>query len=127
MSADRHNSFKLKTELLPPEWELELSRVLHQGSIKYSSHNWLKGMPYSNCVGALKRHLLKYLLGEKYDKETGCHHLAHVAWNALVIFSYDLRGIGENDLRPLNPTWPESSAHQVDNIPEFKPIGVKHV
>lgn len=124
MSADRKNNAKLKTHLFPAEWELELTRIFHQGSIKYSENNWLKGMPYSYCLGSARRHILKYLLGQKYDKETGCHHLAHAAWNLLAIYSYELRGVGMADLTPHNPT-EHDNAEAVDFIPEFK--GGSHV
>jgi hypothetical protein len=30
--------------------------------------------------------------------------MAHVAWNALALMSYDIRGVGENDLN-VNPEW----------------------
>ena len=36
--------------------------------------------------------------GERDDPETKCHHLAHVAWNALALMVYEMRGLGEDDL-----------------------------
>lgn len=94
----RHDSGKLRLDLLPPEWELELARITTEGSKKYAPRNWEKGMPWSKMVGCARRHFLKYLLGEKYDKETGCHHLGLAAWNLLALMVYDMRKLGENDL-----------------------------
>jgi hypothetical protein len=41
--------------------------VLTKGAIKYASHNWRKGMPWSRCIGSLMRHLTEYLNGVDYD------------------------------------------------------------
>jgi len=105
----RFNAGKLRAELIPPEWEWALADVLTQGAKKYDMRNWEKGMAWSAMVGCMKRHINKFLAGERYDGAefdlekgtTGCHHLAMVAWNALALMSYDLRKIGENDLPPL--------------------------
>lgn len=105
----RFNAGKNKLELIPPEWLWALGDVTTQGSKKYAERNWERGMDWSNMVGCMERHLLKFLAGERYDgtefnKEkgtTGCHHLAMVAWNALALMSYDLRGVGQNNLPEL--------------------------
>ena len=105
----RYNAGKTLMELIPPEWEWALADVTTQGSKKYEKRNWERGMDWSIMVGCMKRHLTKFLVGERYDGEefdveagtTGCHHLAMVAWNALALMSYDLRDIGNNDLPEL--------------------------
>ena len=102
----RLNKGKTKIELTPPEWEWALADVSTQGSKKYAERNWELGMKWSTMIGAMKRHVLKFQAGERYDGEkfsleegtTGCHHLAMVAWNALALMSYDLRIIGQNDM-----------------------------
>lgn len=94
----RFDSGKLRLDLLPPEWELELARITTEGSKKYAPRNWERGMPWTKMIGCFRRHFLKFMMGEKYDKETGCHHLALAAWNLLALMSYDMRGVGENDL-----------------------------
>ena len=95
----RYNSNKNKLELIPPEWEWALGMVTTKGSEKYAPRNWEKGMDHSIMIGCMKRHIAKYLAGQKYDMgETGCHHLAMVAWNALALMSYDLRNLGNNDI-----------------------------
>jgi hypothetical protein len=106
----RFNAGKNRMELVPPEWEWALADVTTQGSNKYDARNWEKGMDWSNMIGCMKRHIAKFLAGERYDGEefdleagtTGCHHLAMVAWNALALMSYDLREIGTNDLPKLS-------------------------
>lgn len=94
----RFNTGKNMVELTPPEWLWGLAMVTTRGSIKYAVRNWERGMKWSYLVGCAFRHLLKFICGERYDPETGCHHLAMVAWNVLALMTYDIRNIGENDL-----------------------------
>ena len=94
----RYSAGKNRMDLMPPEWEWELCRVLTKGAAKYAERNWEKGMEWSAVIGPLKRHLNKFLRGEQLDDEIKCHHLALVAWNALALMSYDLRGLGKDDL-----------------------------
>jgi hypothetical protein len=102
----RYNKGKNRMDLTPPEWEWALADVTTQGSKKYDERNWEQGMKWSTMIGCMKRHLNKFLAGQRYDGDkfdkekgtTGCHELAMVAWNALALMSYDLRDIGTNDL-----------------------------
>lgn len=94
----RFNSGKNQLELIPAEWIWALGSVLTAGAKKYAPRNWEKGMKKSILVGCIMRHLMKRICGEIYDSETECTHMAHVAWNALALMSYDIRGIGEDDL-----------------------------
>jgi hypothetical protein len=63
-------------------------------------------MKHSKCLGCAMRHIMKFLLGERYDTKpdaqgrpgTGCHHLALAAWNLLAWMFYDIRSLGEFDL-----------------------------
>jgi hypothetical protein len=89
---------KCKIDLVPPEWVWALAMVLTRGAIKYAVRNWERGMKWSEVVGPMFRHAFKFICGERYDSETGCHHMAMVAWNALVLMTYDIREVGENDL-----------------------------
>jgi hypothetical protein len=102
----RYDTGKNRLELIPPEWEWALGQVLTAGANKYAARNWERGMDWSHVAGPLRRHLNKFLRGHRYDDQpdaegrpgTGCHHLALVAWNALALMSYDLRGVGVDDL-----------------------------
>lgn len=104
--GQRLNAGKNRIELLPPEWIWALADVMTQGSKKYDARNWEKGMDWSSMIGCMHRHIAKFQAGQRYDgprfdKEagtTGCHEMAMVAWNALALMVYDLRGIGNNDL-----------------------------
>jgi hypothetical protein len=101
----RYDTGKVRMDLMPPEWDLELGKILTAGANKYEPRNWEKGMDYSKVLGPLMRHLNKWRRGEELDitddsgqPGTGCHHLALVAWNALALMSFEMRGIGTDDL-----------------------------
>lgn len=95
--GDRYNNGKLRWRNFP----LFLMKPLVEvGSVsekrpgnpkgKYETYNFLKGLSVSDCIDSLKRHLesVEDPNQSDYDKESQCHHLAHVAWNALVALYY---------------------------------------
>lgn len=97
----RYNSGKIKFNLIPREWKEALAHLLTVGSWKYNDRNWEKGLEWDATLACLERHLNKWLGGEWYDPETGSHHLVQVAWNALVLFTMQVRGVGlDNVPRP---------------------------
>ena len=103
----RYDKDKSRMDLIPPEWDLALSEVLSAGAKKYPDHNWALGMKWSRILGSLRRHITAFLCGEIYDPETGCHHMAHIAWNALALMSYQLRKTGTDDLHYSGRTYKE--------------------
>lgn len=96
----RFDTGKLRYDLLPPDSLEELVKVYTKGAVKYAPRNWEKGMAWSRVFGSLMRHCWKFWRGETHDEETGCHHMAMAAWNALALCSYDMRKVGEDD-RPI--------------------------
>src|SRR5574337_1216255 len=94
----RFNTGKVDFSLTPPEWEEALAMVLTRGAAKYARHNWMRGMAWSTMIGCARRHLRSFVAGEKYDPESGCHHLAAAAWNLLALMTYDIRGLGNDDM-----------------------------
>lgn len=100
--AMRFNSNKFGISLLPLDGIIELVRVYTVGAFKYKPNNWLKGMPWEECAASLDRHWFKWRCGHNVDPDTGCHHLAHVMWNALTLLVYQLRGIGKDDRTKIN-------------------------
>lgn len=82
----RHNEGKLRWRNFPMFLMAPLIEVGAAGERKYDTYNFLKGLPVSDSLDSLKRHLMK-VEDPSYpdlDEETKCHELAHVAWNALV-------------------------------------------
>lgn len=66
----------------------ELAKVFTIGASKYEPRNWEKGMSWESVLASLERHKEAFKSGEDTDPETGCLHMAHVAWNALALASY---------------------------------------
>jgi hypothetical protein len=93
----RYNSGKRRWDLLPPDSLAVVADVLTIGSRKYAERNWELGMPFKDAMGSLERHYMAWKAGEDLDPESGLHHLAHVACNALFLLTWVLRGKGTDD------------------------------
>ena len=76
---------------------LDGTRVVQKGR-----DNWKSGTNWSEFLGSAKRHMLKWELGESYDKESTINHLGHAIWNLITLYYYQLHELG------------------VDNRPEWK-------
>lgn len=94
----RFNTNKTRFDLIPASWPRVLAQILTKGATKYAPRNWEKGLSWSETLGSLHRHLDKWVSGETHDEETKCHHMGHVAWNALALMTMQLRGIGKDDI-----------------------------
>lgn len=101
----RYDQGKARPDLLPWSALAAVSKVLTFGAKKYEDHNWAKGMPWSKVVSPMLRHFIKWVLGERYDKESGQPHLAHIATNALYLLTYELHSLGTDDrlILPMKP------------------------
>jgi len=98
--AARFTGNKLRYDLLPPTAISEIVAIYTYGAQKYDPNNWWKGMPWSDVIAPLERHIAKWKRGEIFDEESGLHHLAHVAWNAIALYEYQRCGLGTDDRRP---------------------------
>ncbi len=73
-------------ELIPPAGMEAVARAYHDGSIKYDSYNWEKGMPVWSLLNHGLRHIYLWLDGDRTED-----HLGHSMWNVLAaIHSYIL-------------------------------------
>lgn len=89
---------KLQWDLLPLEIIEEIVKVYHQGAKKYGANTWQNlNDGYDRYKGAMFRHLVLYEKGEEFDQETGCRHLAQVAWNAIAMLHCSLNSKKNND------------------------------
>lgn len=77
---------KLRWELLPLEDVEDIVRVYTAGAKKYGPDQW-QNLPdgIKRYKAALLRHLVEFDKGNEIDEETGCRHLAQVAWNAIAM------------------------------------------
>lgn len=88
--------------LIPPEPLGELARVFQIGADKYTPRGWEDGMPWSDVVDRIFRHLGRWVRGEKFDLEDGQHNLASVAWAALVLMEFEKTHPEQDD---VHATW----------------------
>lgn len=87
----RKDAGKLRYDLIPPEWIEGLVSVLQMGAEKYEDNGWRKRiMEDRRVLASGMRHREAYRKGQKYDEESGLHHLLHSAWNDLCLYYYDI-------------------------------------
>jgi len=87
--ANKKDKGKPRVELVPPEFIIDLSKVLQFGADKYGRDNWRKGLPWTRIYASALRHLLAWVGGEKYDKESGMPHLLHAIANLMFLYEYN--------------------------------------
>lgn len=70
------------------------ARVKMLGAAKYERGNWKKGgKPDNEYVDACFRHLMAFVNGETFAKDSGCPHLAHAAWNLFALMELNYKGV----------------------------------
>lgn len=57
-----------------------------RGAKKYADRNWEKGMPLSDTLESLERHVYRLKMYYHHQAED---HLAAIAWNALAMMHYE--------------------------------------
>lgn len=84
----KHDSGKVRMELLSPIALEEIAKVMTAGAIKYGDHNWHGGIAWSRVIGALLRHVFAFIRREDNDPETGLSHMAHAGCCILFLLDY---------------------------------------
>lgn len=72
--------------LIPPDAMFELACHFEDGAILHGPSNWTKGIPLSELINSLERHIWQEKLGmtdERHDRA--------IAWNAIVYLATKLR------------------------------------
>ncbi len=102
--AQKDQTGKPRFDLIPPEAMKALAETYALGAVKYSDRNWEKGIPFSAALGALKRHLNAFELGDMINTADGdIEHIAHVMWWAVALTTFVKRGrVDLNDLPHYN-------------------------
>jgi hypothetical protein len=96
-TAKKETIGKLRYDLLPISSLEELCKVYTYGVEKYGVDNWKIGLSYMTCFGSIIRHLFEWVQGVDVDRESGCKHLAHVAWWCFALMWYARKGKGVDD------------------------------
>lgn len=97
----KHDTEKLRLDLIPTDAVQEVARVYTFGAKKYGDRNWEKGLLYHRPFGATLRHMYAFWDGEQLDKETNIHHLAHAICELEFLLAFELRNMKHLDDRPL--------------------------
>jgi len=70
------------------------ARVKMLGAAKYERGNWKKGgKPDNEYLDACLRHMTAFANGEEFASDSGCHHLAHAAWNLFALLELNYPGV----------------------------------
>lgn len=87
----KDDQLKARYDLIPPEAEEMLAKVLAYGAIKYAPDNWRKvDRAHARYFSAARRHMNARRRGEKLDPESGLPHTAHAMCCLLFLLTYDL-------------------------------------
>jgi hypothetical protein len=77
MEGVKHDSEKLRLDLIPVDTLHVMAEVFGYGAAKYEPYNYRKGIDYSRIYAAALRHLTAFWSGEDNDSESGLPHLGH--------------------------------------------------
>ena len=99
---------KPKPGLIPSFALLRIGTVYAKGGDKYNDRNWEKGMPQSEFLESLERHILKYKCG-LIDED----HLGQAAFNLLALIDQE-----ERMRLNLLPWSLDDLPHYCANLPE---------
>lgn len=91
----KHDAGKVRYTLVPVSILTAIAKVREYGVKKYGDENNYKNVSTKRYVDALYRHLIAYLNGEKYDKESRLLHTWHIACN--IAFIIELENIAKED------------------------------
>jgi hypothetical protein len=85
-------------DLIPDEFEEAIAIHYGRGAKKYADRNWERGYKWGLSWRAVRSHMSQFRKGERYDPETGTHHLISAIWHLIALYIFDVRGLGTNDL-----------------------------
>ena len=104
MKSDRKDD-KPMWELLPLLTIEEVVKVYTAGAKKYAPNNWMHlENGYERYKAALFRHICEFERGNWLDADTGCIHLAQVAWNAIAMLHIEMEKRKENKTDNIKDT-----------------------
>lgn len=91
-----------------PRMAEAVARVKEMGAIKYNDGNWRLGnKPDKEYLDSLFRHLNYINIGEDYDSDTGCLHIAHAVWNLCALLELNYPDLPARD----DEIWADRAEH----------------
>ncbi len=91
--------------LVPGDAILEIAKHFEGGALIYGARNWEKGIPLSEILNSLERHLQQEKMGLTDEP-----HARALTWNAIVYLATKIRI--ERGLLPK----------ELDDMPKYKPV-----
>lgn len=112
--AKKFDGGKARISLIPRSFLNGTAKALMFGAeVKYSDHNWRKGLVWSRLFDATERHLGSWIECDDNDNESGLNHLYHAAANIAFLIEHQEKGLGIDDRFKY-----EEESNQDDSIPE---------
>ncbi len=96
----KHDSGKLRVDLLPVDVLKGVAEILTHGAVKYGDRNWEEGIRFSRLYGATLRHLFAFWQREDIDPESRLLHLDHALCELMFLRAMSTRK-PELDDRPV--------------------------
>jgi len=130
---DQAGSGRLPLHLVPDTLAIYAAMALAEGDSKYIAYNFrVAGVRVMVYVGALRRHLMRYVNGEWADKKTGIPHLGSVAACTAILIDGHVVGNIVDDRPPgvdLDDEIEEAErviAHVYAMNRDQRPIGIEY-
>lgn len=97
--AKRNNFGKPKLSRIfdAPHAMVGIAEVMEAGDVEYGRGNFRKGLPWTQVVDSMLRHLSAFQNGEDLDPKSGKPHTDHILCNAMFLAQYFREGKGEDD------------------------------
>ena len=91
MKGMKHDQNKLPYELLPFKCIDAIVEVQRYGAKKYAPNSWqhVKNGK-KRYIAATLRHISLYQQGQRYDEESGLHHLSHALCSLMYAIWFDI-------------------------------------
>jgi|GEM_PF-2971063 len=128
----RYNKGKLRWRNVPMWLFKPVVEVGQFGEEKYDTFNFLKCFPVNDTLDSLKRHLEQFEnpYVSDLDAESLKSHMAHVAWNALVILHTlekhpEMDDRYRADSKPANPTTKPLTKEELVELEELELADIK--
>lgn len=103
----------IRYDLIPPRGIEEVSKVLTEKLAKYNKNEWKYGLPWTEVLSSLKKHLTEFEQGNDFTPE-GLLSISEVAANALILTDY-YKSYPQGDDRCLHINQPRISL-DIDDV-----------
>jgi len=87
----KYDNDKPRWDLLPYAAVERVVKIMTFGAKKYEDDNWKLVEP-KRFSGAMMRHFVAHMKGERSDPDSGFTHLEHLACNAIFLVWHQLNG-----------------------------------